>query len=826
LDHPSKGQILFFYGDGGEGKSLLLRYLRDKYCKKISRTTWQKINNLSDDEFLQQVRDLDETVPHSFIDFAIPGRGDNQPRDPFFALVMMRKQLNAYGLKFPLFDFASFWYLKSTVGLSKERISSLFPAEESDFFISLLETVTAIPGLGLAKATFNLANKKLGFLKEGWFEDHLKKRKISADQAAEIQELDAETELLRRLPWYFAQDLNATLADSSSAERNTQVVLFFDGHETLWGDKRRDFDAVRDEWLRWLIRSLDRTGGAVVVIAGREQPSWSQVSSHKFKIDRTELDLVHLEGIGPTDAVRYVEMAGVSDAEMRDAILSFVVTKKAHPLYLGMCVDVALELQAQHISDKNVFKTAAESGDVGREVIDRFLKYADPEVVNATKALAACRSFDFEVFEQLGVDRKFASTRAAFEHLISFSFVQKTDERYRVHALLQHFFNSSRDEETMAAHKFLIGWLGQKSLGGDVEATAGAVFHHNKLDHARGVNNWVETFVDAHNSIDYPLMSALLAVLPELTVETASQRASLWRCEASYLQKQAQFEEAKIVLDLALQEYQSIQEGDGEYASAQRGISDIYRSLAELQVELGQLSQASELIAKSVAALSEFEKENGDVAMVEAMARHTYHIRGRVLTFLNRPSDAEEAFRKALTYFQVNDPKGSQTLAHKGHVYRELAQVVCEQNQPEAAIKELNLALALIKRAAELDQDEVRHANSLGNIYSMLAENTALIGDLERAVELLGAAVSTYNLFLEKNEDDVLALSNIGLALLIRASMEASLGLVEDAHEDLKKSVRSFDKAVLLAPDFLKAVEHRQNATAFLQEIEEALAAG
>ncbi len=40
-DDPAREQVLFFYGDGGNGKSLLLRFLREYYCKRLRQENWE-----------------------------------------------------------------------------------------------------------------------------------------------------------------------------------------------------------------------------------------------------------------------------------------------------------------------------------------------------------------------------------------------------------------------------------------------------------------------------------------------------------------------------------------------------------------------------------------------------------------------------------------------------------------------------------------------------------------------------------------------------------------------------------------------------------------
>ena len=42
LNDPPRKEILFFHGAGGNGKSLLLKYLRTKVCKGLTAEQWQR----------------------------------------------------------------------------------------------------------------------------------------------------------------------------------------------------------------------------------------------------------------------------------------------------------------------------------------------------------------------------------------------------------------------------------------------------------------------------------------------------------------------------------------------------------------------------------------------------------------------------------------------------------------------------------------------------------------------------------------------------------------------------------------------------------------
>lgn len=48
-DDPPRQKILYFHGDGGNGKSLLLKFLRIQCCKRFSRQKWQELKAIPHD---------------------------------------------------------------------------------------------------------------------------------------------------------------------------------------------------------------------------------------------------------------------------------------------------------------------------------------------------------------------------------------------------------------------------------------------------------------------------------------------------------------------------------------------------------------------------------------------------------------------------------------------------------------------------------------------------------------------------------------------------------------------------------------------------------
>ncbi len=164
-------KILFFHGEGGNGKSLLLKFLREKCCKRFSPQVWSELKFLPDKavaDFVEKIETDFTPVPCSFLDFGQNAVEDDRPRDRFHGLLMLRRRLSAaalrtgHRLRFPLYDFACFWYLRSK-GKSVREIKQLFPAAENLEFISvLLDAVSESSYANIARVLFNAVAKSWG----------------------------------------------------------------------------------------------------------------------------------------------------------------------------------------------------------------------------------------------------------------------------------------------------------------------------------------------------------------------------------------------------------------------------------------------------------------------------------------------------------------------------------------------------------------------------------------------------------------------------------------------------------------------------------------
>ena len=70
--------------------------------------------------------------------------GTDNPRDPEYAPLMLRRQLGGNRFRFPLFDFAYIWYLHATRQLSPARLG-VFPTDEISLIGAVVDAVSKHP---------------------------------------------------------------------------------------------------------------------------------------------------------------------------------------------------------------------------------------------------------------------------------------------------------------------------------------------------------------------------------------------------------------------------------------------------------------------------------------------------------------------------------------------------------------------------------------------------------------------------------------------------------------------------------------------------------
>lgn len=493
LNEPASDTLLFLYGAGGNGKSLLLRYLSQKCCKVLLSENWAQQKTRTNREISEYVAQLDSAsyrpVPFAILDFGLKPMGVEQPQDRFYGLLTLRRALGEsqseyYKLQFPLFDFACVWYLHKK-GKSATEIKSLFPVGDVAGVISLIDLVTKNP-IGTIAQTF------FGFVSQNLAEKatvYLSKRKLSPDAVKQICQWNIETELIENLSGLLAKDLNVAMLLSDAPDR---LVLFFDTHEAFWGNQRTlptHAYFCKDEWLRRLLRGLDYSLGIVAIVAGRDEPRWSEAKTilPGTDIPNKFLDIRQVGNISTSDASSYLHKLNILDPSIHNALIedATVVPDEVHPFYLGLGADIALQAASQDVLLLTLdLKPTPEGDDKAQILIERLLKYVNQDIRDAIYALCACRVFDYELYIYLGKALNFQCTEASFNTLINFSFIWVTTngERiwYQVHELLRRLNFEYSQVNTQRSHialeQFYLNY-------GDI---CEAVYHKNAVDSEEG----------------------------------------------------------------------------------------------------------------------------------------------------------------------------------------------------------------------------------------------------------------------------------------------------------------------------------------------------
>ena len=539
-DELDPHKILFFYGDGGNGKSLLLKFLLENCCKRFPLETWTELKTKTHPEIVEFIKTITDWesdfqfVPATLLDFESPARSSRpeQPQDNFDGLLILHNQLitNAarlgYKLSFPLYQFACILYLQQKGKLTNESVNRLFPSPElfasklAVFLIKELPNALAahiLPGFlaSLTSSSWNIITQDLG----GDLSLYLQGRGLQKKDFQRITELDPDTELIVALPNFFAEDLKVAMQREGAPEK---LVLFFDTHEAFWGEGRNQGSArffKQDEWLRCLLSQLLELPQIVIVMAGREIPQWHRASYCSITADKLECRQVF--NFQVTDALDYLQRVGIEDTQVQQSLIAYSSFDgdSVHPLLLGLCADlVRMAPEKKEAFTAADFQSFAEIGEGFNQKLgilgERLLKYTDRVLEDAVSVLSACRAFNEDLYFHLGESLKCNPSHAAFDSLLSFSFVWQAEQQgegwYRLHPFIRRFNHEQKRERTQAAHQVLERYYRERGN------LAEALYHAYWQEPLRAKEEWIEVFGKANQQEDNELCQALAEIKKEI----------------------------------------------------------------------------------------------------------------------------------------------------------------------------------------------------------------------------------------------------------------------------------------------------------------------
>jgi ADP-ribosylglycohydrolase/tetratricopeptide (TPR) repeat protein len=558
---PPPRRLLYLHGLGGNGKSLLLRYLAARCCVRLPTGEWERVRRLPVAELPAALGTVGKVtkVPVARVDFGARPVGENRPQECFSALFMLKQQLAGYKIGTPRFDFAAVTYLHKLGFDLDRRLPELFPRGELAIAMDLADALLPVQVMQVGQDLFGALDRRL----DDVFTRRRVQRRLPKTDAEEILSLAPEPDLIEQMPRLFAADLRGALEGKGRHER---VVLLFDTHEAFFGEAIADPNALvhadflmRDEWLRSLLGHLPLEAGVVAVVAGRIRPPWS--SAPVAAIPDAFVDACPVGSLATEDALAYLAKAGVEDQKLRAALAEYAAVGpgEVHPYFLGLCADVALAAQRRGGElDPASFGQSDEIVAKQLDLARRLLAWVPAEVEYAILALSACRSFTYRTFGYLGDRLEFPHQRSDFDRLVAFSFISPAtsgaDDRegaaatYSMHQLLRRALGSARPDSIRRAHEILEERYRELAAGGDFTARLEQIYHAGQLDPATGVADWVAVMDQCLAAGRYDRCRAMITLLADLPASEDDRRRFTYRIARADLGL-GRWSEAEALLD-------------------------------------------------------------------------------------------------------------------------------------------------------------------------------------------------------------------------------------------------------------------------------------
>ncbi|MEG4489001.1 hypothetical protein, partial [Microcoleus sp. D2_18a_B4] len=844
-EDPPREQILYFYGDGGNGKSLLLKHLQVNCCKRFSPQVWQQLRALPESKAAEVANFVRHAEPKTYTpipvvrhDFGLIPIKEDKPQDRFYGLLMLRRNLaeaaKRYKFKFPNYDFACFWYLLNK-GESNATLEQLFPNDVMELLTPVVETFAEFPVVAQAVAVLKGIDK-LGGIKRAMklIQNRLG---VSDDKAEEIRRQDIDTELIDCLPKLFAGDLNAAMAGKHKPER---LVMLFDTHEKFWDEKRNSQGATfwyQDEWFRRLLRAIDFKVGIVVAVAGRDCPvtqlRWPNAS--KFPIPEDYIDAQLVWHLSPADARDYLHKVEIDKADLADAVIRYASVNpdeswenlQVHPFYLGLCADVVLAERKRGIELlSSDFARVPRLENKTAELTDRLLSYVDREVRSAVHSLSACRAFDEDLYIKLGGGCHFQASSANFEILTSFSFVWKDPQRgekwYRIHDLLRRLDAERDNQKTRRAHEVLEGYY--RELGKAAEA----IYHANRLDWKRGVDEWKKVFKEASQLSRYRECESLLEVRGELWIKSDFRLGIISQSEGDYYAHLARYAEAKQEYLEAVAAYDREREliltPDDETTLNNKGIA--LGCLGKLQADLSEFEAAKQSYSEAIAALNSALLIAPDSIAALNNKGSALQSLGYLQAGLSEFEVAKLSYSEAIAAFNsalLIAPDYIDALNNKGIALQTLGDLQAGLSEFEDAKQSYSDAIAALNSGLLIAPDYILAINSKGNALQCLGDLQARLSEFEDAKQSYSEAIAALNSALLIAPDSILALNNKGNALQRLGDLQARLSEFEDAKQSYSEGIAALNSALLIAPDYILALNNKGIALQSLGDLQAGL---
>ncbi len=733
---PADGAILrVFHAMGGQGKSALCEYIRDRRAKNHQHLKCAYINLAPPSDVVDGIKLLVKLrngmagagVSTGAFDFALAVVWEAiREEDTYPVLVkpLIARSRDVFG------DVAS-----DGVQLGRELTSELG------------EELKTWPGVGTAIRL--ISNYGIKRAQDFWL---FKSRKHMQALLTVDKELKPGDQLTEMLPWLLAQDLNRHL------ERNSQhrFALLIDEYESLLNDNVTSRPAKDGNFDAMLQRFIAETDGLLVVFFLRGALPWENDPGWSDALENNQHDI---KGLEDEFAANWLAQEGIRDTAIQQAMIASGretddPQSLVCPLFLELQVEHWRSLQAaKRDFDAETFRIDATDVDTRRQqLVDRLLRdagYGKP-LQKTLERLAVIDRFDRQAFEHVIRQCGTGLSMDAFEDLCKLSISRKSDDGFvSLHravneALAAGLSDERRDSSIVALLEHFTGRASVETGLDVTDKTVSALFLAARLRREQGAQGYVDWLSNPSRHIEQSaryatalsLWQTALGFCREHLGENHEDTATCYNNVAFTLDTQGRFEEAEPLYKKALEiKQKTLSE---EHTSTATGYNNFASNLAAQ----GRFEEAEPLFKKGL----EINKKS--LGEEHPSTTSSYNNVAYNLNAQGRFEEAEPLYKKAL---EIRQKTLGEEHPDTATSYNNVASNLDDQGRFEEAEP-------LYKKALEIKQKTLGEDHpSTATSYNNVAFNLNAQGRSEEAEPLYRKAVEVFEKALGPDHPNTIA---------------------------------------------------------------------
>ncbi len=825
-ERPAKPWLFYLHGPDGMGKSWILKQIV-QHCDRQQRMSPVVPEATGSNGHYHRAPAQTPGVPVAMLDFSIAPRGVVRPREPFFALMDLRRQLGRFHINLPVFDVAALLYLFRSGQLMPATLRRLFPQAIRPF-------VYALSDLILDNWKDNAAEDFLDPI-ERFCRNHSHPVAYQPDMARTTLKkcLTAHdpAQLLQSLAGIFISELRL---QSEHAPDERKLVFVFDHlpeGALQYAGKSMEPLGQPVFWIRRFCELLMQVPRSVFLLTGKTADGWPATASDTS----WHAETIRFEAISRDRARLFFQHAAVATKEIQKTALTLAGNghSRLAPLHLVSGYRLA---QIMHRRNGQQEPHALTMQADPRMTLARNLIHHLPrDLAFGMIALSAARSFDIDMYLYLGKSLVFNATAPFFNILRQMPFLVELPgsrpSQFQVHPAFRETFKSIGGRLVSRAHQALYTYYSRRADAGEATARAEAVYHLRRAAGERGILAWIEAFDEAIERERFAECHALLAVLPEMGVGSPFWKARISQALARYYARIGSRRSALHSLKSGLQQASAAIRQQPEEPHAYMAKIRLCASLARHDVQMGDPDSASSHIRElldtcdallqqepsHVAAMAFKAEGHFLLAMAEShrsglesalphfetaekhirdalhrAPRYTEALRikagilfarGRMRFQTMQPEQAEQDFRQALNSLDSMRFPTPADLHLKARIHLEGARLQRDRAEFLQAIDQLELAYQAIDTANRQLPENLDIAVTKIRVFIESGWTFWLVAEDQRARECFEAAIKLAEFYLASDPEDYRLMAGLATVLYLQMLRDARPETLQQAQK-------------------------------------------